>query len=329
MNRDTRGLVLGVTGATTFLAGVLLWIDLLYFGNLPAARAVPSPGLVAPNLVFGGYALVEVGRYVATDGGSRESRYYGDRLSVVTGREPATLDGEPTTATGAWLAVLLGAMAGQLLWAASLATPLAGSPGADALRYGSALAAAIAVHYDVEYVASRAGWGGRRRWVLGVLVVPVNLLVTGAYLIRRRDRLDETDSDGDGGPAARTTDGRGRGDESGAEAPSGAGSESGLGVVVPVAIAVCALAWVAVIASDGITVGRGGVVGAAVVAVWVTLPLATYLDAGSLRGNGWEPRRAYWAIGTAVPGLCVVVAAAYLLRRYETARAGVRADGPA
>jgi hypothetical protein len=160
------------------------------------------------------------------------------------------------------------------------------------------------MHYDIEYVAAQVGWSGRRRWVVGMVVFPVNLAVVTAYAIRRRASLQDD----------RGVEHPEKIDES--DGPRNLSGYPGANVL----IVACVLVWVAVLSLDTLTVGQGGAVALVILGVWVLLPLVTFLDIRSLTGTNWEPKRAYWVLGALLPIANIVVAIVYLLRRHETLR---------
>lgn len=296
---------------------MFLLLDLAYYGNLLALRSIPKVELLIPNVVFGGYALIEVGRYVLTRGETRESRYITDRQSLITKGKPTSREVTTTTATGRWFGVLILGLLGEISWGLLQFTPLSGTWGARALHYGSLLTLVIAVHYDMEYVAARAGWGGHRRWEIGFLIFPLNLVIAAAYIWMRRQRLRTTDeSNGDSSGTARPPSpvSKSNGKRS-SEGPPWSGV--GWHYLIPA----CLLVWLLTLTSSTVAVGSNNVVNIVVITVWVLLPVATYLDIRKIESDLWKPRRAYWVLGTLVPFFNLVIGGAYLFRRYETIRA--------
>lgn len=317
MKPDIRGGILALGGVLLFGSGVLTLLDLGYYGNFPVLRSLPRPGLLAPNLVFGGYALIEVGRYIATAGGTRDSRLFGDRLSVLTGSAPSTSESTPTTATGLWLWMFLLGLTGQIVWAALQFTAVAGMFQVQVIRYGSLLLMAVAVHYDMEHIAAVADWGGRRRWEIGVLIFPLNLVIAAIYLWLRRRKIQAADEDRGApemsGPSAREAFNH--------QEHAGGEHTAGRRWSWHYLILLCLIGWVIVLASPAVSIGSGGVGSLVAIAVSVLLPVATYLDSRTIVSELWDLRRTYWVLATIVPIVNIVVGSAYLLRRYETMRA--------
>lgn len=60
------------------------------------------------------------------------------------------------------------------------------------------------------------------------------------------------------------------------------------------------------------------VVGVVLVIGWIVLPVATYFDAQYVGAHGdWQPIATVWALGGLLPLANVLVAAAYLHRRWQ------------
>lgn len=330
MSRDILGLGLALAGVPVFGVGAFVFLD-LYWAAFPVLPRLPRQQLLGANLVFGGYGLLEVGRYVATEGGTRESPYFSDRTDVVSGGRPSSGTVGTTTVTGRWFPVLGLGLLGQILWALQEFV-VSGAISSPLLRLWSLATVVVAAHFDMEYVAARADWGGHRRWEIGFVVFPLNLALAVAYVWLRRRHLAATD--GRGGefetitpPETATPDGHD------GEAPGEDPSDSRWEWYYLVGGALVGwLVTIAVLEFDGVSGGLvesiltgdvtgGALVGSMAVTVWVLLPVATYFDTERVTSDLWTPRRAYWVLGSAIPVLNVVGGGAYLLRRYETVRA--------
>ncbi|UPV73206.1 hypothetical protein M0R89_11670 [Halorussus limi] len=305
MERDARGLAISLLGLAVFVVGVGLLIDLTYFENILPLQAIEGLGLLVPNLVVGGYGLMELGRYYGTAGGTEESNYFGPRFSVLSGRNPAAVEPRQSNATALWFRVLWVGLAGQVVWAGlTLAGLVEGFPG-QVLRYTTLLATVLAAYYDIQYVAKCARWPWPQRWLVGFAVFPVNLAIAVAYVRLRRQRLTEAGPCGGDGDATRPTDGTDR-----------SWATPGWHYVV----ALATVGWLPILLVRDIAIGTGPLVAVAILAVWLALPVAIALDSRKFTDSTWIPKRRRWIIGGLLPVCNLVVGPAYLLRRYETTR---------
>lgn len=303
MERDTRGLIISLLGLAVFVVGVGLLIDLSYFENIPRLQALEGLGLLTPNLIVGGYGLMELGRYHGTAGETEESRYFGARFSVLSGRDPTAVEPPRSNATALWFRVVWVGLAGQVVWAG---LTLAGHiEGLYVLRYTTLLATVLAAYYDMQYVARRTRWPWPQRWLLGFIVFPLNLATAVAYVRLRRQRLTEAGSSGDDGDVAQSADRAGR-----------SWATPGWHYVV----ALATVGWLPILLVRDVTISTGPLAAVAIVAVWLALPVAIALDSRQFTDSAWIPKRRRWIIGGLIPVCNLVVGPAYLLRRYETTR---------
>lgn len=305
MERDTRGLAISLLGLAVFVVGVGLLIDLAYFENILHLQSIEELGLLAPNLVVGGYGLMELGRYHGTAGGTEESGYFGARLSVLSGQDPTAVEPSWSNATALWFRVLWVGLAGQVVWAGLALTGLIEGFAGQVLRYTTLLTTVLAAYYDMQYVARRTRWPWPQRWLLGFVVFPLNLATAIVYVRLRRQRLAEAGSSGCDGNAAQPTE---RTDRSWAT--------PGWHYV----IALATVGWLPILLVREITISTSPLVAVAIVVVWLALPAAIALDSRQFTDSAWVPKRRRWIIGGLLPVCNLVVGSAYLLRRYETTR---------
>ncbi|WP_225333069.1 hypothetical protein [Halomicrobium urmianum] len=305
MGRDTSGLAISLLGLAVFVVGVGLLIDLTYFETAPALQAREGLGLLTPNLVVGGYGLMEAGRYHGTAGGSEESRYFDTRLPVFSGRDSTAVELSPSNATALWFRVLWIGLTGQAVWAGLALTGLVEGVSGRVLRYATLLATVLAAYYDMQYVAGRARWSGPQRWLLGFAVFPVNLGVAVAYVRLRRRRLTGAGSScGDGDVAG----------------PTGGIDRSWAAPGWHYVVALATVSWLPILLVGDVAVSTGPLVAVVIVAVWSALPVAIALDSRQFVDSDWAPKRRRWILGSLIPVCNLVVGPAYLLRRYETTR---------
>lgn len=300
------GLFLGLIGTLVLTAGLVLLLAPLSTILERLVEPIPYASLLAPNLVLSGVALIEGGRHVATAGGDRESRFYGRRLNILTGRVPTDSIPEMTTAAARWHIFLLGATTVQVAWAVLRFGIGMETTGIALLRYGSAVAMSIAGHYSIAHVAVRAGWSNRRLWDLSFLVFPLNLLAVVLYTRVRRAKLH-----GITRVSTNAEDSTSETDTHSQLRPSIWQSLIGIALII----------WVSVLLIRFSPLSGGRLVSFILVLAWVILPVAIYRDISTCAEQPWESKRVVWLLGAIFPALNVVVGFAYLFRRHETKRA--------
>lgn len=303
MQRDTRGLTISLLGLLVLIIGFGLLIDLAYFKNIPRLQTTDGLGLLAPNLIVGGYGLMEVGRYYGTAGETNESKYFRGRLSILSGRDPTDIEPSRSNATALWFYVIWIGLIGQVIWAGLALVGLFEGFPSQVLRYSTLLATVLAVHYDMEYVARHSHWPWPQRWLIGFVVFPVNLISAAAYVRLRQQRLSDAglpDEDGDVIQSTSSTD------------------RPWIAPGWHYVVAIATVGWLPILLVKDITVGTNSLVAIAIVVVWLALPVAIALDSRQFADSPWEPKRRRWIIGSLLPICNLVIGSAYLIRRYET-----------
>ncbi|WP_224448613.1 hypothetical protein [Haloprofundus salilacus] len=297
--RDTISTLLVLFGVCLLAIGFAILADLLSHPALSFVDDLGGSTLLAGNFLYGGYALFEIARYVATDGGRRDSPLVSDRLNIISGRNPEEKPIRGAGRSGRWVTLVYAGFIGQLLWIGLAVL----SVGDDGIRLFVRTVAVgllvLAAHYDMGYLAIHARWGIRAKWTLGLFVFPLNLVVTLLYLHKRQHVLtDDTPQPPESNPE-------------GVRA-----SLTGWGWHILIALSIFPQALV--LGSSAFTVDDSFVVAALGIGGWILLPISMGLDIRRLQSAGvWKPIRTYWLLGALVPLLNIVVAVGYLLRRNE------------
>lgn len=299
--RDTAGLILGGLGLAVFVAGIGILLDVTYFRNIPRVQGIPELGLLVPNLIVGGYGLMEIGRYYGTAGGTEESRYFGPRVSVFNEWDQKSTDPSHSTITALWFRVFWIGLAGQVIWAGLTLTGLVtGLPG-QILRYTTLLVTVLAAYYDMQFIAEQAQWPLPQRWFLAFAVFPLNIITAGAYVRIRNKRLAESG-------------------ESKSDRNVTTSSDTARAWITPgwhYVITLATAGWLPILLVSEITLSTGPLIAVFIGIVWLALPTAIARDSRQFAESEWKPRRWRWILGSLLPLVNLVVGPVYLLRRYE------------
>ncbi|QCJ45960.1 hypothetical protein [Haloprofundus sp. MHR1] len=300
--RDTLSIFLAMLGFCLLAVGFAILTDLLSHPALSFTDDLGGSTLLAGNLLYGGYALLELARYVATNGGRRDSPLISDRLNILSGRNPEDKPLRGAGRSGRWITLVYAGFIAQLLWIGFVVF----SVGDQGLRlFVRTIAVGLLVlgaHYDMGYLATHAHWGIRVKWTLGLFVFPINLVVTLLYLYQRHQVLEKDT------PRA-----------SASNSEDVQESLTGFGWHLLIVLAI--LPQIAVLGSSAVTVNGSVVVAVFGIGGWVLLPIAMGLDIRRLQSAGvWNPLWTYWLLGAVLPLINIVIAIGYLLRRSEVAQ---------
>lgn len=289
MGSDKVGLIIALIGVVLFICGFFALVDVLYFDNFKQIQNLPYIYILAPNITYAGYGLIEVGRYISTDGETKTSKYFSKRVTIPTPQSKSE-----TTTTKIWGRILVVAVVLQLVHGlvGFSSVPLTENILFRAGEYMLIISGVVTIYYDLEHISAQTHWNGHTRWVVGMAIFPINLITLIVYLYLRSEKeiVEETEDIKSVYTWNHTQ----------------------------TAIVICIVGWASIMALDSVTVSRGGLIGLTVVLIWLLLPTLLWYDIQNNSTEVWNPRTRLWIIASIIPAVNIASSVLYLVRRSES-----------